>query len=88
MIAVKHLSKAYGQKQVLDSIDLELEKGRVYGIAGENGAGKTTLFRCIAGLESYLGKIDSEYKPLKDHLGFLHEYVQRHYCGCGHRLQL
>jgi len=52
-------------------INIQFNKGQVYGIVGENGAGKTTLFRCIAGLESYEGKITSEINPLKNHLGLL-----------------
>lgn len=71
MIKVNNLSKFYGKKQVLNTINLEFEKGKVYGIVGENGAGKTTLFRCISGLESYDGTISSDFKPLKNHLGLL-----------------
>ena len=50
---------------------MNFSKGKVYGIVGENGAGKTTLFRCIAGLEDYQGEINSEFIPLKNHLGLL-----------------
>lgn len=71
MIKIFKLSKFYGKKQVLNSIDLEFEKGKVYGIVGENGAGKTTLFRCISGLENFQGTIDTGYVKLKDHLGLL-----------------
>ncbi len=71
MIKIEKLSKFYGKKQVLNSIDLEFKKGKIYGIVGENGAGKTTLFRCISGLESYKGNISSDYTKLKDHLGLL-----------------
>lgn len=71
MIKIENLSKFYGKKQVLNSINLELEAGKIYGIVGENGAGKTTLFRCIAGLETYEGNISSAFKKLKDHLGLL-----------------
>ena len=71
MISVEKLSKFYGKKQVLNSIDLVFKKGKVYGIVGENGAGKTTMFRCIAGLENYNGKITSDVDHLKDHLGLL-----------------
>lgn len=71
MIRIENLSKNYGEKQVLKSIDLEFLKGSVYGIVGENGAGKTTLFRCISGLEKYKGKISSDYDKLKNHLGLL-----------------
>lgn len=71
MILIKNLTKKYGTKQVLNDINLEFEKGKVYGIVGENGAGKTTLFKCIAGLEYFDGSIKSEYVDLKNHLGLL-----------------
>ncbi|MDW5289924.1 ATP-binding cassette domain-containing protein [Formosa sp. PL04] len=71
MIIIKNLSKSYGKNQVLNNINLDIKKGNVYGIVGENGAGKTTLFRCLAGLESFEGKIASHLNPLKNHLGLL-----------------
>tara|TARA_B100000795_G_scaffold28614_1_gene18911 strand:- start:316 stop:996 length:681 start_codon:yes stop_codon:yes gene_type:complete len=71
MIKIKKLTKFYGEKQVLNSIDLEFKKGKVYGVVGENGAGKTTLFKCISGLENYKGNISSDYTKLKDQLGLL-----------------
>ncbi|PQV44494.1 ABC-2 type transport system ATP-binding protein [Jejuia pallidilutea] len=71
MIKIEELSKFYGKKQVLNTINLEFKKGKIYGIVGENGAGKTTLFRCISGLESYKGNISSDFSKLKNHLGLL-----------------
>jgi len=71
MINLREISKAYGSKQVLNNINIEFGQGKVYGIVGENGSGKSTLFRCIAGLESHLGVIESPFQPLKNHLGFL-----------------
>ena len=71
MIAVQNLSKKYGTNEVLKNINIDFEKGKVYGIVGENGAGKTTLFKCIAGLETYEGKINSSLNPIKNHLGLL-----------------
>lgn len=71
MISIRDLSKKYGSKLVLNKINIEFEKGKVYGIIGENGAGKTTLFRCIAGLENFEGQINSELNPLKNYLGLL-----------------
>lgn len=71
MIKLQNLSKSFGTKQVLKNINLTFEEGKIYGIVGENGAGKTTLFRCIAGFETIKGELKSEYKPLKNHLGFL-----------------
>ena len=71
MISIHNLSKNFGAKQVLKNINIQFDKGNVYGIVGENGAGKTTLFRCIAGLENYDGQINSELNPLKNYLGLL-----------------
>lgn len=71
MIKIQHLHKKYGNKEVLQGIDMEFQRGGVYGIMGANGAGKTTLFKCISGLEKYDGEIISELHPLKDHLGLL-----------------
>ena len=71
MIEIKNLSKSFGNKQVLNNINMQFEHGKVYGIVGENGAGKTTLFRCIAGLEDFEGEIQASKSPLKNHLGLL-----------------
>jgi len=71
MIAVRNLFKKYGTNEVLKKVNVQFDKGNVYGIVGENGAGKTTLFRCIAGLENYEGEVISDLKPLKNHLGLL-----------------
>ncbi|MBT8229881.1 MAG: ATP-binding cassette domain-containing protein [Bacteroidia bacterium] len=71
MIKISDLYKSYGKNQVLQGIDLEIQKGQVHGIVGENGAGKTTLFRCLAGLESHSGQIQSDIDILKDNTGFL-----------------
>jgi ABC-2 type transport system ATP-binding protein len=71
MIKIENLSKKYGKKEVLKSIDISFEKGKVYGLVGENGSGKTTLFRCITGLEKYKGEISSDVIKLKDSLGVL-----------------
>jgi len=41
----------YGVSQpIFNKLDLNLEKGNIYGLLGKNGAGKTTLLRLIAGL--------------------------------------
>lgn len=71
MIEVRNLTKKYGTHEVLKNVNMQFDKGKVYGIVGENGAGKTTLFRCIAGLESFEGEINSDIQPLKNHLGLL-----------------
>lgn len=49
MIQIEHLSKTYGEEQVLKDISVSFEKGAIYGLVGANGCGKTTLMRCICG---------------------------------------
>ena len=48
---IRNLSKRYNDTWALRAIDLEVEKGEVFGIIGPSGAGKTTLLRLIATLE-------------------------------------
>ena len=71
MISISHLTKSYGLKAVLKGINMNLEKGKIYGIIGKNGAGKTTLFDCISGISSYQGTITSEFDDLRSHIGYL-----------------
>lgn len=49
-LAVRQLSKSFGEKKVLDSIDLQVSQGEIVSLLGASGGGKTTLFHCIAGL--------------------------------------
>ena len=46
-IKCSNICKTYGKKQVLEHINLTLEKGKIYGLIGRNGAGKTTLLSII-----------------------------------------
>lgn len=50
MISVRDLSKRFGRLQVLDGIDLDVERGAITAIVGPNASGKTTLNRIILGL--------------------------------------
>lgn len=72
MITLRNLSKLYGNKRVLNNINITFNEGCVYGIAGENGAGKTTLFSCLAGLEEHEGEVIFDKGVLKNVMGFLH----------------
>jgi ABC-2 type transport system ATP-binding protein len=49
-IAVSGLRKAYGDKTVLDGVDLEVEQGSVFSLLGPNGAGKTTMVNVLSTL--------------------------------------
>lgn len=49
-LEVTNLSKNIGQNEILKNINLNLEKGTIYGFFGRNGSGKTMLFRALCGL--------------------------------------
>ena len=51
VIEAKNISKAYGDKVLIDNLSFKIPKGAIVGIIGPNGAGKTTLFRMITGQE-------------------------------------
>ncbi len=50
LLTARGLSKAYKQRQVVSSVDLQLMSGEVVGLLGPNGAGKTTSFYMVVGL--------------------------------------
>lgn len=52
ILSVSNIKKHFGGFMVLDGIDMEIEKGRLYQLIGPNGSGKTTLINVISGLIS------------------------------------
>jgi ABC-2 type transport system ATP-binding protein len=69
-IKTQDLEKRYGSVHALRRVDLEVQKGEIYGFLGPNGAGKTTMIRCLldtirptAGSASVMG-IDPQDDPL------------------------
>ena len=52
MIAIEHLSKNFGDLEVLRDINLDVKEGEVVCIIGPSGSGKSTLLRCINELET------------------------------------
>ncbi len=51
VLRAEKLSKAYGERVLLENVSFSLPPGGIVGVIGPNGAGKTTLFRMIAGEE-------------------------------------
>ncbi|MGL5084566.1 MAG: ATP-binding cassette domain-containing protein, partial [Clostridium sp.] len=51
MVKIENLKKSFGETQVLNGINLEIEKGDVVAIIGPSGTGKSTLLRCLNFLE-------------------------------------
>ena len=79
MIQLRSLTKRYGKFTAVDSIDLTVSRGEIFGFLGPNGAGKTTTLRMIAGIlrptagTVLIGDVDVVQQPLvaKAKLGFI-----------------
>jgi energy-dependent translational throttle protein EttA len=52
VIEAQHVSKAFGDRLLIEALDFRLPPGGIVGVIGPNGAGKTTLFRMITGQET------------------------------------
>lgn len=64
MIEIRNVSKSFGRKRALDSVNLALPQGQIIGLFGENGAGKTTLMKCILGFLHFSGEITLDGAPI------------------------
>lgn len=70
-VIIKNLNKIIKGTSVLTNINLELEKGKIYGFRGKNGSGKTMLFRAICGLiKPTQGEIIIDGEKLGDKISF------------------
>tara|TARA_Y100000389_G_C17361936_1_gene464245 strand:+ start:208 stop:948 length:741 start_codon:yes stop_codon:yes gene_type:complete len=80
-LSAKNLSKKYGNKTVVNRIDISVKRGEIVGLLGPNGAGKTTSFYMITGmvkptsgnvfLDNYKVTNDAMYKRAKRGVGYL-----------------
>jgi ABC-type polar amino acid transport system ATPase subunit len=65
MLELKHVSKTYANKTVLNDVSLIVKPGEIALLLGASGVGKSTLLRLLSGLENYdTGKIVLDGKPL------------------------
>ncbi|WP_019029553.1 ABC transporter ATP-binding protein [Colwellia piezophila] len=72
LISVKNVSKSFGSKQVLSSVNLSVSAGQIVGLVGPNGAGKTTCLQAVLGLTDYEGDISVlGHHPRKDRVNML-----------------
>lgn len=79
VIRAEKLSRHFGNTKAVQELDLEVEKGRIYGFLGPNGSGKTTAMRMLIGLlKPTAGKVQvlgyqlpKEAEKLRLHIGYM-----------------
>lgn len=82
MLEIKDLYKRYGKFTALNGLNLEIEKGELFGFVGPNGAGKTTTMRIMAGLlkadsgSVVIDGIDAVKDPdkIKEKIGYMPDF--------------
>jgi ABC-2 type transport system ATP-binding protein len=69
IIQVRHLGKQYGDKTVLNDINLDIYPGQIIGYIGPNGAGKSTTVKILTGIiQDYVGDVTIFGKSLRDNV--------------------
>lgn len=89
MIDIKHITKSFGELQVLKGIDLHIRQGEIVSIVGPSGAGKTTLLQIMGTLDKAdTGQVvlnGTDISTLKEkelsvfrnrHIGFVFQFHQ------------
>ncbi len=54
-VHIRGLTRAFGERMVLDGLDLDLQPGSFTALLGQSGSGKTTLLRTLSGLDAATG---------------------------------
>lgn len=69
VITIRNLNKQYGDKTVLNHINLDIYQGQIIGYIGPNGAGKSTTVKILTGIiQEYTGEVTVAGKLLKDNI--------------------
>lgn len=79
VIDVSGITKRFGDKTVVNGIDLQVDRGEIFGFLGPNGSGKTTFIRMLCGLltpESGSGtcldyNVLTEQRQIRTHVGYM-----------------
>ena len=50
LVSLKNISLSFGNRKILDNVNLNINQGTILGMLGPNGAGKTTIYNLITGL--------------------------------------
>lgn len=82
MLKIKQLCKYYGDFLAVDHLDLDIQKGEIFGFVGPNGAGKTTTMKIVAGLlretsgEIWIDGINTrkDEKRIKQKIGYMPDF--------------
>lgn len=84
MVVARQAVKHYGGVRAVDGVDLEIDRGELFGLIGHNGAGKSTLFKMMLGLVPPTSgeiRIDgipisgSDFRSVRRGIGYLPENV-------------
>ncbi len=78
-ISVTGLTKRFGDKVVVNGLDMDVPRGAIYGFLGPNGSGKTTTIRMMCGLLTPDGgtgqclgyDIETQATQIKEHVGYM-----------------
>src|SRR5690349_21848719 len=55
LLSVRGITRRFGDRTILDGVDLDVAAGEAVGVVGPNGSGKSTLLRCIVGADEPQG---------------------------------